>query len=232
MSDEHSKTLTILLPALNEEESIGEVIDSIPMQEVAGAGYETSILVLDGHSTDRTRSIAQERGAKVVIQKGRGKGLAVRMGFEMSDSDFLIMMDADGTYPTEDVPTFLATLDKGADVVMGSRFLGGIEKGSMSNLNRAGNRLLSLLASTLYRRETTDVCTGMWGFNRKTLKTLRLDSTTFEIESEIFAQASKAGLGIREIPIRYSRRKGRAKLRSLRSGTRIGLKLVRKRIVP
>lgn len=232
MNEENGKTLTVLLPALNEEDGIGDVIDSIPTQEIADAGYSTTILVVDGHSTDRTIEIARRKGAKVLFQNGRGKGFAVRMGFESLDSDFLVMMDADKTYPSGEMPVFLELLEQGADIVMGSRLLGDIDTGAMSDLNRAGNRILSFMASRLYGRITTDVCTGMWGFSRRAVESLRLNSSGFEVEVEMFAQAAKAGLVIREVPISYSRRKGQAKLGSLGSGLSIALKLLRKRFVP
>lgn len=232
MTRENGKTLTVLLPALNEEDGIGEVIDSIPVQAIADAGYSTTILVVDGHSTDRTIEIAREKGAEVVFQKGRGKGFAVRSGLESLSSDCLVMMDADRTYPCDVIPTFLDLLENGADIVMGSRLLGHVEDGSMSDLNRAGNRILSFMASRLYNRVTTDVCTGMWGFTREAVMSLRLNSSGFEIEAELFAQAAKGNLSVYEVPINYSKRKGAAKLGSLRCGLNIGLKLLRKRFVP
>ncbi len=226
------KSLTILLPALDEEDGIGEVIESIPAQAITAAGYRASILVVDGHSKDMTRRIAEEKGARILLQKGEGKGFAVRTGLESSDSDFLVMMDADNSYPADAIPKFLGLLEDGADIVMGSRLAGHIEDGAMSDLNRAGNRILSFAASLLFGRKTTDVCTGMWGFNRKALSVLDLNSSGFEIESEIFAKAVKGNLRIHEVPIRYSRRRGIAKLGSLDCGFKIGFKLLRKRFMP
>jgi len=224
-----AKSLTVLLPALDEEDGIGEVMDSLPWQTIKASGYRTKILVVDGHSKDSTRRIAEQKGAKVLIQNGIGKGFAVRRGLEEADSDFLVMMDADGTYPAGEIPTFLKLLENGADVVMGSRMLGRIEKGAMSDMNRAGNRILSFMASMIYGEKTSDVCTGMWGLNRKAIETLRLNSTGFEIEAEMFAQAVKAGLTIHEVPVSYSRRLGTAKLSSLNCGFKIALKLLRKK---
>ena len=231
MTEKRLSTLTILLPALNEEDGIGEVIDSVPFAALRAAGFEVRVLVVDGHSTDKTREIAAGRGADVVVQAGRGKGLGVRMGFSLINSDFIVMMDADGTYPTTAIPIFAERLRNGADVVIGSRFAGGIEEGAMSNVNMLGNRILTFLASILYGSKTTDVCTGMWGLNRKAIETLRLNSTGFELEAELFAQASKANLAMREVPVRYSKRRGTPKLSSLRSGIQIGLKLLRKKFV-
>ncbi|MFX0206010.1 MAG: glycosyltransferase family 2 protein [Candidatus Hodarchaeota archaeon] len=225
------KSVTVLLPALNEEEGIGEVIDSIPRQEIENNGYKLNIVVVDGHSKDMTRKIAVEKGAEILLQRGQGKGNAVRTGFDILDSDFLIMMDADNSYPCCEIPTFLESLEKGADVVMGSRFMGHIEDGAMSDLNRAGNRILSFMASRLFNVKTTDVCTGMWGFNRKAKDNFRLNSHGFEIEAEMFAQAAKGNLIIHEVPINYTKRHGYAKLVSLDCGMKIAFKLIRKKFI-
>lgn len=231
MEGRNGSSVTVLLPALNEENGIGEVIDSLPREQIENAGYGLKVLVVDGNSTDRTIEIAKERGAEVVLQDGKGKGHGVRAGFISVDTDYLIMMDADGTYPSENIPDFLEHLSNGADVVMGSRLLGSIAEGSMTDLNRAGNRLLSFMATTLYGMKTTDLCTGMWGFKRRAIEAIELNSSGFEIESEMFAQSVKAGLAIHEVPINYSTREGETKLGSLRCGIRIALKLLRKRFV-
>lgn len=227
----NGSSVTVLLPALNEEDGIGEVIDTLPRKRIENAGYGLRILVVDGNSKDRTIEIAKEKGAEVVLQDGKGKGFGVRAGFTSVDTDYLIMMDADGTYPSENIPEFLEHLSNGADVVMGSRLLGSIAEGSMTDLNRAGNRLLSFMATTLYGMRTTDLCTGMWGFTREAIDALELNSSGFEIESEMYAQSVKAGLSIHEIPICYSTREGETKLGSLRCGLRIAMKLLRKRFV-
>lgn len=227
-----NRTVSVLLPALNEEDGIGEVIDSVPRELMEKKGYNVKLIVVDGHSTDKTIAIAEQKGAKIVMQNGKGKGFAVRTAFGLNNTDFLIMMDADGTYPCDQIPRFLEHLEDGADMVMGSRMLGHVESGSMSELNRAGNRLLSFLAHRLYGQKTTDVCTGMWGFTKEAIEALELNSSGFEIEAEMFAQAVKANLSIHEVPIDYTRRRGQAKLGSLKCGLMIASKLLRKRFVP
>ncbi|NOY11051.1 MAG: glycosyltransferase, partial [Archaeoglobi archaeon] len=119
----------ILIPALNEEESIGDVIDGFRK-----LGYD-NILVIDGHSTDRTREIAREKGAEVVVQSGKGKGQAVREAFEILDDDVVVMIDADGTYLPEDVELLLEPIRRGvADHVVGNRLV-NFEKGAFTRLN-------------------------------------------------------------------------------------------------
>ena len=226
------REVAILLPALNEEAALGNVLDQIPIENLRASGYDPLVMIVDGHSIDRTAEVAANRGASVLAQDGVGKGWAVRTGMAAITSDYTVMLDADDTYPAARIPEFLYHLDSGADVVVGSRFQGTIESGAMSSLNFLGNKMLSFLASTLYGQEISDVCSGMWAFGPRARNALRMNSIGFEVEAEMFAQSVKRGLRIREIPIEYRRRTGRAKLQSVRTGVRIAAKLVRKRFTP
>lgn len=226
------RRLAILLPALNEEKGIGATIDGIPVNTLKAMGYETDVWVVDGHSTDRTLEIAQSKGAKFLEQRGgKGKGIGVRQAFHEVKADFLVMLDADSTYPSETIPDLVKALENGSDVVIGSRMRGTIEDGAMSTTNRIGNKILSLMASALYGQRVSDVCTGMWAFDKKALDALKLNSNHFEIEAELFAQARKKGLAVTEIPIDYRRRAGETKLAGVKTGLKIGAKLLRKRVV-
>jgi dolichol-phosphate mannosyltransferase len=222
-----SPSVTILLPAKNEESGIEATFGALPIERLHELGYPVEILVADGRSHDRTREVARRHGARVIAQLGTGKGRGVRSALDVAKGDYVVMLDADATYPARAIPAFVATLDEGYDVVMGSRFLGRIDEGAMKPLNRAGNRGLSALASLLYGRRCTDVCTGMWAFRRETMRGLGLTSTHFEVEAEMFARAAKARLRICELPITYGRREGVTKLGSIGDGLRIGAALVR-----
>ncbi len=225
------KVVTILLAALNEEEGIAHVLDEIPVDRLRNNGYQLEVLVVDGQSTDGTVDVASRRGATVIPQEGRGKGSAVRTGLRQSPSNYVVMLDADHTYPSEEIPTFLDMLEHDIDIVVGSRLRGMIEDGAMSPINVFGNRALSFLASSLYGRRISDVCSGMWAFGPRALKKLHLNSVGFELEAEIFAEAVKHGLRIREVPISYRRRKGEGKLGNIRDGLVIAAKLLRRRFL-
>lgn len=231
MEEGGRETVTVLLPAFNEERGIGDVLKSLPRKEIAERGYNLDIVVVDGRSTDRTQEIAESMGARVVQQDGIGKGCGFRSGLNRIDCDYLLMMDADNSYPAEEIPKFLNLLEDGHDVVMGSRIMGEIQPGAMTSTNFLGNRLLSFLASTIYRKRVTDVCTGMWGFKFKALKSMVLNSTGFEIEAELFAQATKSNLRMAEVPISYRRRDGAPKLSFVKDAMKIAAKLARKRFV-
>ncbi|NLK25668.1 MAG: glycosyltransferase [Euryarchaeota archaeon] len=248
--------VVVMLPALNEEESIGKVIDDIPFNALHDRGYDTTAVVVDGNSTDRTLDIAREKGAKVIVQRGRGKGAGVRQAFAlchppevvpevlaqtssvcqavedlfaMLATKYLVMLDADGTYPPRHILDIISALEEGADVAMGSRLRGDIREGAMTRLNFFGNIMLSNLASMLYQRRCTDLCTGMWGFSANALNTLELDSRHFELEAEMFAESAKKGLHIVEVPITYLPREGETKLVPLKAGFTILNKLLQRR---
>jgi glycosyltransferase involved in cell wall biosynthesis len=248
--------IVVMIPALNEERSIGKVIDDIPRKELMSRGYEVRVVVVDGQSTDRTLAIAREKGAYVLVQKGRGKGLGVRQAIalcdprevvpkvlaltgglcakfsdlaSMLDAKYMVMIDADGTYPPRYIPDVISALEAGADVVMGSRFKGNIAEGAMTPLNHFGNIVLSDIATLLYQHPCTDLCTGMWGFNSHALRTLELDSKHFELEAEMFAETVKKGLRLEEIPINYLPRAGETKLVPLKAGVTIMTKLLERR---
>ena len=234
--------VVIFLPALNEERAIGHVLQRIPKAQLEAAGYTVSVWVVDGNSTDRTLEVIRKSGASVFVQTGRGKGNGMRQAFDhllrsrdradggSREPEFYFMLDADGTYPPEMVPEFLEVLASGQDVVLGSRFLGKMAEGAMSNLNRVGNRILSALARLLFGVSVTDVCTGMWAFNADTLRELSLEARGFDLEADLFGSAALKEARITELPIDYAARIGPPKLIPLRTGLKIALRLFKRRL--
>jgi glycosyltransferase involved in cell wall biosynthesis len=220
--------ILIILPTLNEEQTIGKVIDEIPRPALEQAGYAVQVLVVDGNSTDRTREIAQQKGASAIVERRKGKGIAVTKVLSSVDADFIFMLDADYTYPAGYIPDMLKLLTN-HHAVIGSRLKGRREKGAMSRLNLVGNHLLSLLATVLYQRKISDICTGFWGFRGEVVKNLNLRATAFDLEAELFSQLARKGYSITELTIDYRRRASPPKLRSLRDGTRIGWALITRR---
>src|SRR5467141_567428 len=234
--------VVVLLPALNEEQAIGGVLDRIPRVRLEAMGYAVSVWVVDGNSTDRTLEVIRDSGAKVFIQKGRGKGNGVRQAFDhllqVSPSakptpqgrEFFMMLDADGTYPPEDIPNFVSALEAGNEIVLGSRFRGTMADGAMTRLNAMGNRALSTLAHLLYGFPVTDLCTGMWGFNAAALRRLRLVATGFDLEADLFGSACLSHVRISEMPIDYAARIGAPKLIPIRTGVQIFWRLISRRL--
>ena len=219
----------IIIPTINEAETIGRVIDEIPSQAMEEAGYEVEVMVIDGGSTDRTRQIAEERGARVVVEPRRGKGRAMRTALDIPRADFIFMLDGDYTYPPGYIAQMLELLRDTYPVVIGSRLRGQIEKGAMSRLNVIGNHLLTLMANILYGTRISDLCTGYWGLRGEVIPNLNLSADGFDFEAELFSQVVKKGYRIGEVPIYYRRRQTPAKLSSLRDGLRIGWALITRR---
>jgi dolichol-phosphate mannosyltransferase len=200
------KSVAILLPTYNEEEGIGGMIDRI-----RAVSSDWRIIVVDSGSKDGTIKIAKQKGAEIIQLGIRGKGIAIKKAFEEVEDDYVVQIDSDLTYQPEQIPLILEKL-KGCDVAMGSRFSGNIEEGAMPGLNRVGNQMLSVLASVLYMRRVTDVCSGLWGFTKKAYKSMNITAIHFELECDMFAECAKRGFRICEIPIDYKRRAGETKL--------------------
>ena len=145
--------ISVILPALDEELTIGRVIDGLPIHPLVERGYDIDIMVVDGHSTDDTQRIALEKGARLILQQGRGKGLGVQAAFKAFEGKYLFMMDSDDTYPGYHILDMLPLLEsKKYDVVLGSRLNDQILPGAMSRMNYLGNRALTRAANVLFPR--------------------------------------------------------------------------------
>jgi len=223
------KTVCVILPALNEEETIGKVIEEVPRGVLEQKGYRVNVLVVDGNSTDLTREVAHDMGAEVIIEARPGKGRAMKTAFQHVQADFVVMMDADYTYPATYIPDLLSMLQQGYDVVIGSRLMGKRAKGSISHLNIIGNRLLTMMASILYLTRISDLCTGYWGFKGEVISKLHLSAEGFNLEADLFTQVAKNGHSMGQVPIYYRRRSTPSKLGSIKAGLNIAKTLISER---
>lgn len=207
--------VTVVIPTLNEEEAIGEVVEGFVKR-----GYR--VLVVDGNSRDRTREIAKEKGAEVVIQSGKGKGQAIAQAFGMVDSEVVVLIDGDGSYLPEEVEKLIEPIEKGiADHVVGNRFF-SYEKGAFTRLNLLGNRLLNFFFRFAYGVELRDILSGYRALRKEVYKSVELRKSGFEVETELTVETLAKGFKILEVPITYRKRGGRTKLNPLRDGLRIG----------
>lgn len=197
--------LSIVIPCLDEQETIGACIQAARMgAESAGvAGYE--IIVVDNGSTDETARIAEEQGARVVAVSAKGYGAALLGGIRSAVGRYVIMGDGDGSYDFSQLRPFLAQLRKGSQLVMGTRMRGEIRKGAMPLLNRyVGNPVLSFIGNLLFRADISDFHCGMRAFNRQAILDLGLSAMGMEFASEMVIKARLAGLKLAEVPIVYS----------------------------
>ena len=213
----------ILIPTLNEEATIVQLI-----KDFRSEGFE-NVLVIDGHSSDNTRQLAEENGAKVIVQEGKGKGQAVQEAFQLIEEPYTVMIDGDGTYLASDVHAVLQPiLDGRADHTLGNR-MANFEAGAFTRLNLAGNRVLNKLFGFAYGIWLEDILTGYRGFTRHVIKNLSLTEMGFEIETEITVESVKHEMKVEVVPITYVARHSSAdtKLNPLRDGLKIGKTIIR-----
>jgi hypothetical protein len=171
------------------------------------------VIVVDNGSDDRSAELATAAGATVVREPRRGYGSAYLAGFKAARGTYIVMADADGTYPLELIPAFVERLRGGAEMVMGSRFRGSIERGAMPWTNRyIGNPILNGMLNVLFRTGVSDAHCGLRAIRRDALPALGLSATGMEFASEMVIKAGKRRLRIEEIPIDYRPRIGESKL--------------------
>jgi len=225
MATDEREDVCVLVPTYNEATTIGDVIDGLHEQGL------TDVLVVDGHSTDDTREIARERGARVVEQsgtgRGAGKGEAVREGIELVDSEYLLMLDGDGTYRPSDADAILEPLLSGrAEHVIGDRFA-NMEGEAMPRLNRFGNRMINAAFRFIHGRDPGDVLSGYRAFTVESVERFSLSATGFAIETELSVECVKHSVTTEVVPITYTPRseESETSLHPLKDGGRIVLTL-------
>jgi glycosyltransferase involved in cell wall biosynthesis len=191
--------VSFLVPAFNEEATIGEVLDAIERLDL-----DAQVIVVDDGSTDRTAEIAEAHGARVVRQRNRGKGAAIRAAIPLVEGEIAVIQDADLEYDPAEVPALIDPIRRGAaDVVYGSRLRGGRPQRAYLFWHLVGNRFLSLLANVLYNTTLSDMETGYKAFRADVLRSLDLREDGFGIEPEITGKVCKRGLRVYELPISY-----------------------------
>lgn len=222
MPEPERPLVTVVLPCLNEAATVGRCVSSA-RAALEAAGLSGEVLVADNGSTDGSRELAASAGARVVDVPERGYGSALRGGIAAARGRYVVMGDADDSYDFGATPELVAALENGADLVMGSRFRGRIEKGAMPFLHRyLGNPVLTGLGRLFFHVPVSDFHCGLRGFRREAVDRLGLRTTGMEFASEMVVKAALFGLRIAEIPITL-RPDGRARpphLRTWRDGWR------------
>ena len=210
---ERKGRLTIVIPALNEEQGITGTIASVPRTEIRRIGYDTQVLVVDNGSTDDTARRASEAGADVVSEPIRGYGKALKTGFSAASGDIIMTADADATYPLDAIPSLLDVFDRdGLDFLTTDR-LANLDEAAMSTLNMVGNTILAMATRVLFRLDMRDPESGMWMFKKDILSALKLHSDSWPLSHEIKIEACYyAGCRWKEVPVRYGTRVGKTKL--------------------
>ena len=222
--------ISVVVPALNEAETIEKTVRAIPRVELASRGFDTEVVVVDNGSDDGTPHIASLAGARVVTEPARGYGLAYRRGFREAGGDIICTMDADLTYPADMLPELVdRLLDDELDFINTDRFT-LLHNGVMSRRNRIGNACLSGVARILFGLPFKDSQSGMWVFRAGLLDRMDLRANGMALSEEIKIEAAwRLKARCAEVPIRYGYRSGESKLRVWRDGIGNLLHLARRR---
>jgi glycosyltransferase involved in cell wall biosynthesis len=204
--------ISVVIPCLNEEEAVGAVVDQA-WEGIHRSRRSGEVIVVDNASTDRSAEVAAEHGAIVVREERPGYGSAYLAGLAQARGEYIVMGDADETYPLRELAPFVERLAAGDDLVVGSRFEGTIHGEAMPWLNRhVGNPILTGLLNLLFGVKISDAHCGMRAVRSDALHVLDLHSTGMEFASEMVFKAFRRELRVSEIPIDYYPRVGESKL--------------------
>jgi len=197
--------VTILMPCLNESKTIKSVILEI-QEEIAKLPktVETEILIVDNGSKDKSVSIARSLGARVIKEKRKGYGSALKKGISCAKGDIVIFGDCDKSYRFSYIKDFIKKIEEGADLVIGNRFKGTIEKGAMPFSHRyIGTPMISFIGRLIYKTNIKDFNCGLRALKKENILKLNLKSDGMEYASEMIIKAQKNKLNVQEIPIDF-----------------------------
>jgi glycosyltransferase involved in cell wall biosynthesis len=213
----HSSNVIVVIPTLNEETGIAKTLDGL---RESLRSYDHAVVVVDGHSCDRTVEVSKSRKATVIYQKGSGYGDALFTGFlygiRALNAKILLVMDGDGSYDPNDVPKLIDPIIRGeADFVVGRRVP---ESGAMSLTNRFGNWAISWMTRRLLRLPLKDSQSGMFAFRSFLVEEIDFRTKGWAVNTEILKEAAELGMVIHEVPVRYRQRLGQSKMNSFKGG--------------
>ncbi|HEY7486979.1 MAG TPA: glycosyltransferase family 2 protein [Streptosporangiaceae bacterium] len=217
-------TVTAVIPTLNEAENLRWLLPRLTEVD--------EVVIVDGQSTDGTADVARllRPDAIIISEPPSGKGTAMRTGMAVASCDVIIMLDADGSMDPVEFDSFLALIVRGFDFVKGSRYACGGGSDDLTGLRSVGNKWLTKTANVLYRTKWSDLCYGFVAMRRSAVHQLELESTGFEIETEMCVNAVRAGLRMAEVASHESdRRFGVSNLNTFRDGWRVLKTMVRLR---
>jgi len=216
--------VSVVVPTLNEAANLPHVFAELPDVH--------EVILVDGFSTDGTIDVARRLrpDIRVVTTDVRGKGAALRAGFDAAQGDLVVMLDADGSADPREIDAFVAALKAGADFAKGSRFVDGGGSADITPLRQLGNRALNGIVNLLYGTGYSDLCYGYNAFWRHCLPHMNVDCSGFEVETLINIRIARAGLAVAEVPsFKRERIHGASNLRTFRDGLRVLRTICRER---
>jgi glycosyltransferase involved in cell wall biosynthesis len=219
----NNKTISLVMPCLNEEAGLAELLRS-------DLSYLDEIIVVDNNSTDKTAVVAEKHGCCVIEEKKRGYGAAYKSGFRHISGEIVVAMDGDNTYPANEIKRLVGILfEKNLDFISASR-LGQGRPQSMKKLNYWGNLILTLMMKLLFWQSIEDSMSGMWVFRKEVLEKIKLKSDSMAFTQEIKIEVLKNRLRFAEVRIPYQERLGEVKLNKWTDGLKTLLWLFYKRL--
>ena len=219
LGEDHTanRLISIVIPTLNEERGIDRTINEIPVSEIEEMGYSCEIIIVDGNSSDMTRRIGKEAGAKVIVEQTQGYGRAYMTGFEHAQGNVIVTLDGDFSYPAYLIPSLVILLEEeNLDFISTNRFA-HLKKETMKSLHIIGNRLLTHLTQTLFSIDIRDSQSGMWVFRKAILNKIDLHAYGMAFSEEIKLHAFRK-FKAKEVPIEYRKRIGKQKVKTFTDG--------------
>ena len=212
--------ISVVIPAYNEKEGLEPTIKEMP-------DIVDEIIVVDDGSSDGTYEIAKKLGVEVCQHEiNMGKVAAIKTGIDKASGDIIVLTDADYTYPAENITDFVEEINKGAVLVIGSRFLGEVGVQNITRFNRMGNKIFSFIATYVSGQSISDAQSGFRAFRKDFLKILGVAAKGLEFETEMTVKAAKHGYTVKEIPIDYRKRLGKSKLNPIIDGLKMSKALI------
>ena len=231
LNGEHQQypLISVIIPALNEARNLRHVLPLIPW-------FVHEIILVDGYSTDDTVKLVEHLRPTIrppihiIMQTGKGKGNAIRVGCAASTGDIIVTLDADGSADPREIPLFVEALIRGNDFAKGSRCIRGGGSHDFSRMRRLGNYGLRKVVNLLFRTRFSDLCYGYNAFWKYCLDSIEIDCDGFEVETLIHLRVHKANLRVVEVPsVEYRRIYGKSNLHALRDGLYVLRTILRER---